>query len=145
LAIFEALALPLPLQVMPELQKETLWQAWLNKQSETPTIVLLPFAQSSKVEDFEHTTLWMLAGRYFRGNMLNGYSGFFPPDHSRVRDKMLQFPTAESIELLQQKEIDYIVVYHGLAKTPAPEAIEKYLPLIYHDEVENVAIYVLRK
>jgi hypothetical protein len=194
LAIFEALALPLPLQAMPELQKETLWQAWLNKQSVDslgamhfesfdsapfgsaeptksqgeakrsgqrgqapygqdrqdksalyPKIVILPFAKSSKVEDFEQTTLWMLAGHSFRGAMLNGYSGFFPPDHGRVRDKMLQFPTAESIQLLQQKEIDYVVVYHGLAKAPSPEAIEKYLSLVYRDEGENVAIYALRK
>jgi hypothetical protein len=47
--------------------------------------------------------------------------------------------------LLQQKEIDYVVVYHGLAKTPALEALKKYLPLIYYDEVDNVAIYALRK
>jgi hypothetical protein len=105
----------------------------------------LPFAQSSKVEDFEQTTRWMLANCYFTGDMLNGYSGFFPPDHGRVRDEMLNFPAAKSIQLLQQKGFDYVVVYHNLAKAPAPAAIEKYLPLVYGDEGENVAIYSLRE
>jgi hypothetical protein len=151
LAIFEVLALPLPLQAVPALAEPASWQIWLNKQSVggsgalQPKIVMLPFAQSNKVEDFEQTTRWMLANYHFPGDMLNGYSGFFPPDHGRVRDEMLNFPTAKSIQLLQQKEIEYVVVCHGLVKTPMPAAIEKYLPLVYRDEGENVAVYALRK
>ncbi|HXW01010.1 MAG TPA: hypothetical protein VEC93_21535, partial [Anaerolineae bacterium] len=145
LAIFEALALPLPLQAVPIQVEPTTWQAWLNEQNGPAHIVLLPFAQSSKVEDFEQTTRWMLANRYFTGDMLNGYSGFFPPDHGRVRDVMLNFSAAKSIPLLQQKGIAYVVVYHGLAKAPASAEIERYLPLVYRDEGENVAIYALRE
>lgn len=145
LAIIEALALPLPLQAVPVQAEPAPWQAWLNEQNGPTHIVLLPFAQSSKVEDFEQTTRWMLANRYFIGDMLNGYSGFFPPDHGRVRDEMLNFSAAKSIPALQQKGIEYVVVYHGLAKAPAPAAIEPYLTLVYGDERENVAVYALRK
>jgi hypothetical protein len=108
-------------------------------------IVILPFAQSSKVEDFEQTTRWMLANRFLSGRMLNGYSGFFPTDHGHIRDEMLKFPTSNGIQLLQQKGIDYVVVYHNLANTPQPDKMIKYLPLVYRDTANNVGIYTLRK
>jgi hypothetical protein len=145
LAVFESLALPLPLQALPALAAPTPWQAWLNEPGETPAVVLLPFARSSKVEDFEQTVRWMLANHYFRGDMLNGYSGFFPTDHAQVRAEMLKFPTAAGIELLHQKRINYVVVYHGLADAPPSEVIASQLPLVFHDELTNVAVYALRK
>jgi hypothetical protein len=145
LAILEVLALPLPLQAVPILAEPAPWQVWLNEQNDPAHIVLLPFAQSSKVEDFEQTTRWMLANRHFTGDMLNGYSGFFPPDHGRVRDEMLNFPTAKSIQLLQEKGIEYVVVCHSLPKAPMPSAVEKYLPVVYWVDGENVAVYAVRK
>jgi hypothetical protein len=156
LALFEALALPLPLQVVPELQTSLPWQVWLNEQGASEPgaaplgsalsleIVILPFASSNKVEDFEQTTRWILLNRHFRGAMLNGYSGFFPPDHAHVRELMLQFPTEAGLQLLHEKGIDYVVVYHGLVNAPRPEAIEKYLPLVYQDISNDVAIYPLK-
>jgi hypothetical protein len=148
LAIFEMLALPLPLQLLPSLAEPAPWQAWLNEQRDPDAsrlnIVILPFAQSSKVEDFEQTTRWMLANRFFRGAMLNGYSGFFPADHGRVRDEMLKFPTSTGIQLLRQKRIDYVVIYHNLTNTLAPSLLESHLVLLYWDELENVAVYALK-
>ncbi|MBI1878081.1 MAG: hypothetical protein HYR94_07625, partial [Chloroflexi bacterium] len=150
LAIFEMLALPLPLQVLPTDQEPAPWQAWFNEReidgsdASHLNIVILPFAQSSKVEDFEQTTRWMLANRFFRGDMLNGYSGFFPADHGHVRDEMLNFPTPAGIQLLRQKGIDYVVVYHGLANAPSPQAFETSLTRLYWAEREGVAVYVLK-
>jgi hypothetical protein len=150
LAIFEALALPLPLQELPPSREPASWQAWLNEQERDNTgtshlmIVMLPFAQSSKVEDFEQTTRWMLANRLLRGDMLNGYSGFFPADHGHVRDEMLNFPTPASIQLLRQKGIDYVVVFNGPAKAPSPQALEIYFTRLYRDEGEDVAVYGLK-
>jgi hypothetical protein len=154
LAILEMLALPLPLQILPINQGPALWQAWLKEQSiagaahfESASrlkIVMLPFAQSSKVEDFEQTTRWMLTNRFFQGDMLNGYSGFFPADHGHVRDEMLKFPTPAGIQLLRQKEIGYVVVYHGLANAASPQVFETSLTRLFWDERESVAVYALK-
>jgi hypothetical protein len=154
LAIFEMLALPLPLQPVPIQIEATPWQAWLNEHaridpahSESPArpkIVILPLAQSSKVEDFEQTTRWMLANRFFQGDMLNGYSGFFPADHAHVRDEMLKFSTPAGLQLLQKKGIKYVVVYYHLANTPSPQTLETYLTRLYEDELAGVAVYALK-
>lgn len=154
LAIFEMLALPLPLQPVPIQTEATPWQAWLNEYARSgathfqsaprPKIVILPFAQSSKVEDFEQTTRWILANRFFQGDMLNGYSGFFPADHAHVRDEMLKFPTSSGLQLLQKKGIEYLVVYHHLANTPSPQTLETYLTRLYEDERAGVAVYALK-
>ncbi len=154
LAIFEMLALPLPLQPVPIQTEAVPWQAWLNEHTRSgttnvqsasrPKIVILPFAQSSKVEDFEQTTRWLLANRFFQGDMLNGYSGFFPADHARVRDEMFKFPTSAGLQLLQKKGIEYLVVYHHLANTPSPQTLATYLPRLYEDERAGVAVYALK-
>lgn len=147
LALFELLAWPLPLQELPQQIEPLPWQAWLNQQqAATPlNIVILPFAQSSKVEDFEPTTRWMLANRYFQGAVLNGYSGFFPADHGQVRDEMLKFPAEAALQLLRQKSIEYVVVYHTLPAAPLVEQITAHLPLVYHDKVNDVAVYAVPK
>ncbi|GIK36263.1 MAG: hypothetical protein BroJett011_00960 [Chloroflexota bacterium] len=154
LAIFEMLALPLPLQPVPLQTEAAPWQGWFNEHARSdtadfqstprPKIVILPFAPSSKVEDFEQTTRWLLANRFFEGDMLNGYSGFFPADHARVRDEMLKFPTPAGLQLLQKKGIEYVVVYHHLADTPSPQTLETYLTRLYEDERAGVTVYALK-
>jgi hypothetical protein len=141
----ELLALPLPLQPLPEQSAQPAWQTWLNQQTPAPKILLLPLAQDSPVEAFEQTTRWMLANRYFQGSMLNGYSGFFPADHTRVRKDLQKFPTAAGIELLRAKGIEYVVVYHNLAQAPPPEKMAKSLPRVFWDDSEHIGIYIVPK
>lgn len=144
LTLFDLLAWPLPLQELPAQTEPMPWQTWLNQQQTTPLdIVMLPFAPGSKVEDFEPTTRWMLANRYFQGAMLNGYSGFFPPDHGRLREDLLKFPTDDALQQLRQKQIEYVVVYHHLPAVPFMEQITAYLPLVYQDKDNNVAVYAI--
>lgn len=146
LALFDLLAWPLPLQDVPTQTEPLSWQGWLNQQPTTPlNIVMLPFAPSSKVEDFEPTIRWMLANRYFQGAMLNGYSGFFPSDHGQLREDLLKFPTSAGLERLRQKHIKYIVVYHNLPAVPSMEQMTAYLPQLYHDKVNNVAVYAVSR
>jgi hypothetical protein len=141
--IFEALALPLPLQPMPALQSNTPWQTWLNTREEPPTLVRLPFAPGSAVTEFEWTTRWMLEGRYLQGDMVNGYSGFFPPDHRRLRDEMVRFPTPEGLILLRAKGVDYIVVNDRLIDAQQAATIGRHLPLVFEDPHHDISIYAL--
>jgi hypothetical protein len=145
LVLGESLALPLPLQRVPHYQAVSTWQSWLNQRKVPPQIVILPFAPTSGVADFEPTVHWMLENRSLRVRMLNGYSGFFPRDHASLRDQMLKFPTPEGIAMLRARQIDYMVVQQQLARAPQRAAIQAYLPLVYWDENEQVAIYALVK
>jgi hypothetical protein len=45
-------------------------------------------------------------------NLINGYSGFFPPPYIRLLDMMLRFPDDSSIEALRARGAAYLVV-HG--------------------------------
>ena len=142
--ILESLALPLPLQPIPDLQSQTAWQVWLRQQENPTRIVMLPFAASNKVEDFEQTTRWMLESRHFQAEMLNGYSGFFPPEHPRLREVMLEFPTNEGLDLLREWHVDYVIIDHNLEGTSLATDVVKYLPLAFYDERSNVIIYSLK-
>jgi hypothetical protein len=143
LTIFEALALPLPLQAVPPLQHPLAWQIWLNEQPPPVRIVMLPFAPQSSVASFEQTTRWMLINTHLQGDMLNGYSGFFPPDHANLRDKMVEFPTPAGLELLREKGVTYVVVDESVSQALAADKIRVYLPQVYRDVVEQIAIYSL--
>jgi len=143
LVLVESLALPLPLQPLPPLQSRAPWQNWLNTLDSPPRLVMLPFAPTSAVADFEQTTLWMLESRYFQGRMLNGYSGFFPKHHAELREHMLRFPTPEGLALLRQMQVDYVIVYHRLPQAPRPEKLLDVLPPVYRDNQNHVSIYAL--
>jgi hypothetical protein len=143
LVLFESLALPLPLQPVPRVIGRAPWQTWLNQHDQDSQIIMLPFAASSQVKDFEQTTRWMLESRYFQGRMLNGYSGFFPADHPHLREQMLDFPTIDGIELLHELQVDYIVVYHSIAKAPPAKIVATHLRLVFQDRTNNVSIYAL--
>ncbi|MCB0213055.1 MAG: hypothetical protein KDJ52_27175, partial [Anaerolineae bacterium] len=143
-ALIEMVALPLPLKMVPPLQIGADWQKWLNQQSDNPQIVMIPFAASPGVADFEQTTLWMLETRTLRGGMVNGYSGFFPPGHAHLREEMSCFPTSDGLDLLRQWEVNYIVVHNRQLDRETREKIENLLPLIYHDNESAVSIYTLK-
>ena len=143
LVIFEALALPLPLQPLPEPAPAAPWQTWLNNRSQPATIVRLPFAPGPAATDFEQTTRWMLEGRAVSGNMINGYSGFFPEDHHLVREEMRRFPTQRGLMLLHDMGVDYIVVDRIRIDTRQAAALERQFPLAFADPVYSIRIYAL--
>jgi hypothetical protein len=141
--LVEALALPLPLQPVPALPQNAAWQAWLNQHQPPPRIIMLPFAATNRVADFEQTVYWMLESRYFRGYLLNGYSGFFPQDHAQLRAYMLEFPSQAGLDLLRDLQVDYVIIHHHLAGAPSPETVMANLPIVYQDSLNQVSIYTL--
>lgn len=141
LVIFEALALPLPLQPLPETALAAPWQTWLNNRRQPATIVRLPFAPGSSTVDFEQTTIWMLEGRTLSSDMVNGYSGFFPEDHPLLREEMRRFPTQRGLMLLHDRGVDYIVVDRIRTDTRQAAAVERQFPLAFEDPVFGISIY----
>ena len=144
-ALIETLAIPLPLQLLPDTKTPHAWQTWLLQQEPTPHIVMIPFAATSNVADFEQTTRWMLENHQFGGRMrmVNGYSGFFPPGHAQLRQTLANFPSPESLGLLQDYQVRYIIVDHRLAGAPSMAEIADSAPRLFLDERDQVAIYAL--
>ncbi|MFQ5419349.1 MAG: hypothetical protein ACE5EY_03190, partial [Anaerolineae bacterium] len=141
--VLEMLALPLPLQALPPQQANAAWQTWLNQRASVPRIVLIPFARSRRVADFEQTTRRMLLGSALKTEMINGYSGFFPPGHTHLRQTLVDFPTPAGFGVLQDYGVDYVVVDHRLANTPSMAVMQAHLALAFYDVENQVAIYIL--
>ncbi len=143
LAVFEALALPLPLHPVPPFEGTQPWQQWIQQHTENPRIVLLPFAANGKTAAFEQTTIWMLENSSLPATMLNGYSGFFPRAQSFLRTELTTFPSAESIFLLGKYQTDYVIVFHALKNAPTRDTITTYLSPVYFDAENQVSIFAL--
>jgi hypothetical protein len=139
LVLTENLALPLPLQFMPPPEPVAAWETWLKAEPQPVTIVILPFAADNSVAAFEPTVRWMLRQPMFQAQLINGYSGFFPPDHAALRDEMIQFPTTKGIAMLRAKGVVYVVVDYRLPNAPQ----KVILPRVFWDEAARVGIYRL--
>jgi hypothetical protein len=144
-ALFEMLALPLPLLPLPNMPQNQSWQAWLSQQTAAPHIVLIPFAAGPRAADFEQTTRWMLDAGRFPGKMANGYSGFFPPGHANLRETLAEFPAPASLDVLRDYQVDYVVIYHALSDAPQAEQVESRLPRLFYDAETQVGVYHLRQ
>ena len=73
--------------------------------------------------------------------MLNGYSGFFPADHARLRQALADFPSPPGVGLLQAMGVQCVVVHHRLPGAPARPEIDPNWPLTYQDNATGANIY----
>lgn len=73
-------------------------------------VVFLPFASGPRVADFEPTTGRMLQALDTGHPMLNGYSGFFPPDHALVAAALRGWPDDRSDAVLADARVAYVVI-----------------------------------
>ncbi|MFN9720706.1 MAG: hypothetical protein ACK58L_18565 [Planctomycetota bacterium] len=104
---------PSPLRtVRVSADSETL--AWIRKLSGLATknrsVLILPYARSSEVEDFEETTRWMLSMVDTDLKMVNGYSGFFPRSHFEWQSFLKSRPAPWQLaERMRQHQVDVVV------------------------------------
>lgn len=141
--LLEPLALPLPLHPVAIARQPRPWQQWLKQQHPSPTVIHLPYARKSSVAHFEQTVRWMLTQRTYQANLVNGYSGFFPPDHATIRQQMAHFPSPASLKLLHEKRTDYVIIHHQHPDALTFEPLSQTLPLAFFDETNHVGIYRL--
>ncbi|GAB4427310.1 MAG: hypothetical protein Kow0031_07300 [Anaerolineae bacterium] len=142
-ALLEMVALPLPLQPLPPPQGDAPWQQWLNGHASPPAVALLPFANSAAVAGYEQTVAWMLQQRGSQWQMVNGYSGFFPPYHAHLRRSLAPFPTADGVRQLRALGAEYVVVHYNVAGAPSSRVIGKFFAPVFEDPAANVIIYRL--
>ncbi|MEQ1699703.1 MAG: hypothetical protein ABMA25_06315 [Ilumatobacteraceae bacterium] len=87
---------------------DLVWMEWL---AEHPggSVLMLPMAPGSGVEDFEATAAAMLQGLVHGHPLVNGYTGFFPAGHRQQRERLAGFPDAESVAELREMGVVYVV------------------------------------
>lgn len=97
---------PGPLEPVPE---RPAWAAWLRDRPDGAAVVWLPFAPGTSVADFRPTVDAMLADLGTGHPLFNGYSGFFPTDHSERRRQLAGFPDQASVRALAHRDVTYVI------------------------------------
>jgi hypothetical protein len=120
---------------------------WLKTQTPAgSSIVCLPYVKGTSAAEYEPTTVWMYWGMAHGRPLVNGYTGFFPPDYTEVKAALQKFPDHASVEVLTQRKVRYCVVERSLA---TEEAIANN-PTVWHrlrwvhgDDASKLDIYEL--
>lgn len=86
------------------------WATWLADHPDGGAVAFLPFVPGRRARDFAPTTTRMLQNLDTGHPMLNGYSGFFPSDHTDLRDDLRGFPDERSLDALQRHGTRYVVI-----------------------------------
>jgi hypothetical protein len=121
LAVFETRPEPTNLRAVPDPSLNADWIDFLrNEAPRRRAVACLPFARGDRVEDYEVTTWWMYYGTFHHVPLVDGYSGFFPPDHFKIRGALNHFPlTDQLVRQLADKEVEFLVVDRSLVPAGA--------------------------
>ena len=95
-----------PLHAWP--QRSPLYATWLRQQP-PGTVLDLPIARANALP--HHEAEWSLYARYHGLPLVNGYSGYYPPDYIALLGQMVYFPNHVSLAMLRDRGVRYIVVH----------------------------------
>ncbi len=99
--------------------------AWLQSQPNS-VILELPI-YTSTAPHAENEVKRMLYSLSHKKKLVNGYSGFFPPEWlDLVGDLGTKFPSAELEQQLKDRDVDYIIVHKDEYGNEKVEEIEKW-------------------
>jgi len=83
--------------------------AWLARHP-GGAVAMVPPVSGSKVAAYESTVVGMLQALRHGHPIVNGYSGFFPPESDRVVVQLRRFPAAGCLRVLRRHAVHYVVV-----------------------------------
>lgn len=75
---------------------------------DSPTAAIVEFPQASSMPTY------MYYSTFHWQNLLNGYSGFFPPSYIDLVYRLESFPDADSLDALRRRGTRYVVVHEQL-------------------------------
>ncbi|MET0387518.1 MAG: hypothetical protein ABW321_16225 [Polyangiales bacterium] len=109
LALFEVVPQHTSIQRFPHEVMAEPWIRWLALQPEG-AVAMVPPNASGRAHDYPDTVLGMLQSLEHKHPIVNGYSGFFPPESDRLVALMRQFPKPASVRALRKHGVRYAVV-----------------------------------
>jgi len=103
--LVEAVAMPVGLTKLPK-NPPPIYEDLLRDKADSPTAVIveLPVAREDPTLMYYSTFHWQ--------TLVNGYSGFFPESFIRIGQKLLDFPSATSLDALRTRGVRYVLL-HG--------------------------------
>lgn len=147
-SIFEIPPEMVSLATVPDVMPQKGWIEFIREQ--TPpgkAIACFPFPLGDGVADYESTTHWMYFGTFHGAPLVNGYSGFFPPEHFQRQAAInAGFPTRQTLMELRNSGVELLVVNTRLVNTDRWQRGRFdpfHLQCVYQDPV-GVNIYRLR-
>lgn len=87
------------------------WVQWLDD-APAGVVAMVPFPTSGNVDDYEDTTVAMLAGLEHGHPLVNGYTGLFPESYRSLRAELAWFPDAATVAMLDEFDVAYVVIRH---------------------------------
>jgi hypothetical protein len=101
---------------------------WLAARTHPFTVAEVPLPPRSPIGAFEkQQAIYMLHSTVHWGQTVHGWSGFQPPHQMELYDALGQFPDEESLRLLGQFGVDFVVVHCDLYPAGAWPAVEQRL------------------
>lgn len=104
-----------PLHPWP--QRSPLYATWLRQQP-AGSVLDLPIARANALP--LHEAEWSFYARFHDHPLVNGYSGYYPPEYIALLGQMVYFPNSVSLAMLRDRHVRYIVVH-----------VDRYLPQDY--------------
>lgn len=114
-------------------------------------VIELPFPKLSSLPGWDaFYALWSLQHWH---SLVNGYSGYYPPDYVRTSARMESFPDSRSIATLKAHDVRYIVVHRDFMEPGQYASLMLQMarrPEIrpwgtYRDPLGNAALFVLEQ
>ena len=75
-----------------------------------PDVVLAEFPFPRQLADLDDNLIYMYFSVWHGAALVNGYSGFFPPDYADVAKGLAGFPDADAFRLLRQRGVTHVTV-----------------------------------
>ena len=82
---------------------------WLGEQDEQAVIIELPMPQ--RVPQFFQEASHLYWSLWHGKKMVNGYSGYSPPAYWPIAEKMADFPTDDTVQMLKSLGVKYVVIH----------------------------------
>jgi len=146
--VFEIPPIAARLVTLPPAQAHETWIEFLRLRTpEGAGIACLPIPSGNRVSDFDETARWMYFGTFHHIPLLNGYSGFFPPEDFERREILhREFPGELGMQLLAGLGIEFVVV----RRTSFPDGLAGrwgglQLSLALRDDAAGIDIYEIRR
>lgn len=124
LALIEVPAPPVIPFKLPDLIQHQDWTEFVKTNCPKGFgILCLPLPSSSKAQDFDSTVRWMYLGSQHGVPMVNGYSGFFPPEHLDLVSEIRREGLSEEVK----SKLARLNVYFIVASDDSPDLINEAL------------------
>lgn len=103
---------------------------WLNAQPGEGAVIELPILPSDGLfprPRFDDSVYLLRSTTHWKP-LVNGYAGTEPPEYGRLREVMKDFPSAESLTLLETMTVRHVLVHLRAYGPNRRQAIEERLP-----------------